>query len=91
MPDERDDRIDLLVPRTKDHDALMIGRRVRADIAEATIEGENGPPFTLTNRHDPRVSDAAEVLLENGLHVVAGSAKKRSCGFGKILVSLEPG
>ena len=83
------DRIDALIGRPEYDDAVVVGWRVHPDVAETTIESDQGPRFGPTDRCEPGIGHAAEAPFERGRNVMASDTQERGPGVGKILVRHE--
>jgi hypothetical protein len=67
---QREDRVDLLVPRPEHHNAVVLRRWVRPKVPKPAIQRQNRPSLGLTDSRNGWISGAAEPFLKSSGHVV---------------------
>lgn len=88
--DQRDDGCGVLAGGAKNDDTGVGPGRESADVAHATVERDDHPVRIGRCLHDHRVWATAELLVNNGVHVVAPLRERAGQIARKILVELEP-
>lgn len=58
-------------------------------MAEIEVEGHQRPNLAPANLEQPAVFGAAELLIADGHHIVAGGAQNFATGLAEILVEFE--
>ena len=61
-PNEREKSVDLLVAATQDHNAGILGRWIRPDVAKATVKSQERAPFHPAYSGNPWIRHAAKPL-----------------------------
>ena len=68
----------------------MTRRRVDKDVGEIEIEGNKDPSLPLRSVKDSWIGVAAQLLVEDGMHIVTSLLKQGIRVTRKILVKFEP-